>query len=328
MQNHSKAKSHVCLITCVIFLSAISQIQGQTTFNGRAIGVRADVSAVGAVTVTTVASDTGNLPSSGGSLQANVANASVDLLALGITNALNTGIIETATSGGTAGGTPNSAQSTARVNGTNASLTGIPVTATVLQSNSTCTCGSGCSGSTVITDLRVNNLAVAVTGAPNQIVEVTTLSGTVVRVIINEQTSPLPGTTDITVNALRIVLLDNIVTQVPLADIVIASSQSSVACLAPTAANISVGGRITDSSGRAIPRATVTLADSRGESRSVIANSFGYYIFDGLTPGESYFIRAVHKQYLLAEKIFCAVDDSENLHFSLSHQQTKLTNKK
>jgi hypothetical protein len=66
----------------------------------------------------------------------------------------------------------------------------------------------------------------------------------------------------------------------------------------PTAANVSVGGRISTNDGTGISRVNVTLTNGAGVSRSATTNSFGYYRFDEVASGETYIITVNNKKYL------------------------------
>ena len=56
----------------------------------------------------------------------------------------------------------------------------------------------------------------------------------------------------------------------------------------PTAAPVTISGRVVDRSGRAISRATLSLTDQNGRTRTVRSSSFGYFRFDGVPAGEGY----------------------------------------
>ncbi|MGI8639828.1 MAG: carboxypeptidase-like regulatory domain-containing protein [Pyrinomonadaceae bacterium] len=68
-----------------------------------------------------------------------------------------------------------------------------------------------------------------------------------------------------------------------------------VASLAPTAASVTVSGRVVTAKGRGIFRAQVSLTDSGGETRRVYTNPFGFYRFDDVPAGETYIISANHR---------------------------------
>jgi hypothetical protein len=65
----------------------------------------------------------------------------------------------------------------------------------------------------------------------------------------------------------------------------------------PTAANVSVGGRITTASGIGIKNTGISLTDSQGNIRTAISNPFGYYKFDNLTAGETVVLSVSSKSY-------------------------------
>lgn len=66
---------------------------------------------------------------------------------------------------------------------------------------------------------------------------------------------------------------------------------------ATTAANVSVGGRVSTPEGRAIYKARLSITNANGETRSAITNSFGYYRFEDVEAGQSYTISVSSKRY-------------------------------
>ncbi|MGI8882773.1 MAG: carboxypeptidase-like regulatory domain-containing protein, partial [Pyrinomonadaceae bacterium] len=71
--------------------------------------------------------------------------------------------------------------------------------------------------------------------------------------------------------------------------------------LAPTAATVSVSGRVTTASGRGISNVCLTLTDSNGEVRTTTTTSFGYYHFADVRAGETYFLSAVGKRFSFSQ---------------------------
>jgi hypothetical protein len=67
--------------------------------------------------------------------------------------------------------------------------------------------------------------------------------------------------------------------------------------LAPTAASVVVGGRVTNTKGRGVNRARISLTDAAGETRYAITNSFGYYNFTDVPAGAAYILSAQSKRY-------------------------------
>ncbi len=66
--------------------------------------------------------------------------------------------------------------------------------------------------------------------------------------------------------------------------------------LAPTAATVSVSGRVMDQFG-GVPRALLTITDMTGTARSTLSNQFGNYHFDGVMSGQTYVISVWHRSY-------------------------------
>lgn len=180
-----------------------------TTYSGEAAAARADV--LGLINVSL--SDTGALPSSGGSLSAS-------LLQFQLQPTLDLNLLSAATSGGN-----NQTASQASVTNVSINVAGVHVTASVLASNATVTCDASgnpsASGSANIVDLKVNGLRVDVSSEPNFTVPL--LVGSLV---INQQSSsvdPVAGTANMLVNALHLRVNG-------VADVVISSSAAGISC--------------------------------------------------------------------------------------------------
>jgi hypothetical protein len=130
------------------------------------------------------------------------------------------------------------------------------------------------------------------------------------RIVVNEQSTHSLGTySAIDVTALRVelgaltwMLLDT--------DIKIAKSHSDIACsIAPSAADVTLSGRVLDQRGRAISRATVSVMDGNGNTRSGTANTFGYYSIKDLPSGEFYVVSASARGYTFSPRTL-SLDDS------------------
>jgi len=59
---------------------------------------------------------------------------------------------------------------------------------------------------------------------------------------------------------------------------------------APTAAHVSISGRVADANGYGLRNAVVQATDASGHVVTARTNAFGYYSFDNLTAGESYLL--------------------------------------
>ncbi len=67
--------------------------------------------------------------------------------------------------------------------------------------------------------------------------------------------------------------------------------------LAPTAADVSISGRVVNLKQRGISGISLTLTDDAGIRRSVLTNPFGYYTFDGVKAGATYILEIRGKRY-------------------------------
>ncbi len=70
--------------------------------------------------------------------------------------------------------------------------------------------------------------------------------------------------------------------------------------LAPTAASVSVSGRVLTANGRGISRARITITNPNGETRTALSNPFGYYRFQDVEIGQSYVLGISSKRYTFA----------------------------
>ena len=178
------------------------------TYSGRAYGAR--VVLVNPVPNILTFSDTGNLPSGGGTLSATLLT-----IALGTTLSSHTISASTSGSGGVATSSAHQEMALA-FSGQAAQLS-----ADVIEAHSQATCG-GVSGSSTVTNLRFGGNAVVVTGQPNQTVSI----AGVATLVINEQIV-VSGAEDITVNALHLTLATG-------EQVILSSAHSDVDCATPT----------------------------------------------------------------------------------------------
>ena len=72
---------------------------------------------------------------------------------------------------------------------------------------------------------------------------------------------------------------------------------------APTAADVSISGRILITDGRGLTNASVTLTDQHGLTRTALTSPFGYYRFDNVQAGETYIIGVSSKSYQFTTRI-------------------------
>lgn len=82
----------------------------------------------------------------------------------------------------------------------------------------------------------------------------------------------------------------------------------------PTAANVSVDGRVLSSAaGRGVARARVTLIDANGAAQSTLTNFFGRYRFANVRVGETYILNIFSKQHRFAPQIIHVNENSTEL---------------
>ena len=87
--------------------------------------------------------------------------------------------------------------------------------------------------------------------------------------------------------------------------------------LSPTAANVTVGGRVSDSSGGGISRARITMTAPNGTTRTVTTNTFGFYHFDEVPAGGTYIFNIQHSRYRFepATRIVSVIDEVQDVDF-------------
>ena len=87
--------------------------------------------------------------------------------------------------------------------------------------------------------------------------------------------------------------------------------------LSPTAAVVSVSGRVMTAAGRGLRNAVVVLTDSNGVSRRALSSSFGYYRFDNVQAGETYIVSISSKRFRFATPtiVLAVLDEIAGLDF-------------
>jgi hypothetical protein len=153
----------------------------------------------------------------------------------------------------------------------------------------------------------------------NDAVNVQTTAGTPVSV----QSSP--GTNQGTIYSTLVVNIPAGTTSVALRLIALNDNASEVwniddvtliGTLAPSAASVSVGGRVLGANSRPLYRALVYLTDQNGGTRTAVTNAFGYYRFQEVNVGQTYTVNVLSKRYLFQPQVLTINDDVNNLNFS------------
>lgn len=98
--------------------------------------------------------------------------------------------------------------------------------------------------------------------------------------------------------------------------LMIGSTNGTVTILGPTAAQVSVSGRVLGGFGRGLPRAWVRLTNSGGETLTAVTNHFGYFRFEGIPSGEIYVVEVRHKRFQFAPQVITVNEEINNLQFT------------
>lgn len=84
----------------------------------------------------------------------------------------------------------------------------------------------------------------------------------------------------------------------------------------PTAAGVSVSGRVLSARGKGVSRAVVHLTKSDGDIQTAGTNSFGYYTFADIPAGESYILNVYAKRYQFNPQVINLTEDLDELNFT------------
>jgi len=85
---------------------------------------------------------------------------------------------------------------------------------------------------------------------------------------------------------------------------------------APTAANVSVSGRVFSPDGFGLRNASVSITDTRGSVRSTLTGSFGYFRFDEIVAGESYVVAVRSKRYVFTTRVINPYEELTGVDFT------------
>lgn len=87
----------------------------------------------------------------------------------------------------------------------------------------------------------------------------------------------------------------------------------NILIVGPTAAAVSIGGRLTTATGLPVSKATVYLTDTRGQVRTTLSNGFGLYTFEDVTVGETYIVSVLSKRYTFTPVAISPTDSTSEL---------------
>ncbi len=89
----------------------------------------------------------------------------------------------------------------------------------------------------------------------------------------------------------------------------------SLIVLAPSAASVSVSGRVLTANGLGVRNAIATITDPNGNARSVRTGSFGYFRFEDIQAGETYIIAVTSKRYQFTPRAIAVADELTDVDF-------------
>lgn len=86
--------------------------------------------------------------------------------------------------------------------------------------------------------------------------------------------------------------------------------------MTPTAAGVSISGRVLSEIGRPVGKAIVSITDSAGNSRTALTSPFGYYRFEDVASGAAYFVEVGAKDYEFQPRLITAGEELTNVDFT------------
>lgn len=92
--------------------------------------------------------------------------------------------------------------------------------------------------------------------------------------------------------------------------------QYTIQVTAPTAATVSISGRVLTPAGRGLMNATVILTDADGNTLMARASTFGYYQFANVAVGQTYVFSVRSKRYQFAPQVVNVTEDLNELNFT------------
>ncbi|MBS1795441.1 MAG: carboxypeptidase regulatory-like domain-containing protein [Acidobacteria bacterium] len=94
-------------------------------------------------------------------------------------------------------------------------------------------------------------------------------------------------------------------------------TDGAVNILVPTAAEATIGGRITDNAGNGLPRVRLELTDAGGQTRAAATDQFGRYRFSNVAAGGVYVLSVSSRRYIFDRptRVVTVEDDIGDLDF-------------
>ncbi|MDQ4122784.1 MAG: carboxypeptidase-like regulatory domain-containing protein [Acidobacteriota bacterium] len=84
---------------------------------------------------------------------------------------------------------------------------------------------------------------------------------------------------------------------------------------APTAASVTISGRVLAPSHKGVGNARVYLTDQQGNTRSALTNPLGYYRFEDVAVGETYVLNVFSKRHVFQPQVVNVTEELSGLNF-------------
>ncbi len=84
----------------------------------------------------------------------------------------------------------------------------------------------------------------------------------------------------------------------------------------PTAASVSIAGRVLAPTGNGVSGAALNLVYQNGETRTAYTNPFGYYRFDDVVVGQTVVVSVVSKRHEFAPQLLSVTEELNDMNFS------------
>ncbi|MBC7899142.1 MAG: carboxypeptidase regulatory-like domain-containing protein [Saprospiraceae bacterium] len=85
---------------------------------------------------------------------------------------------------------------------------------------------------------------------------------------------------------------------------------------APTAAGVSISGRVMTQDGRGLRNAVVMATDQNGNTRKTITSSFGYYSFEDMESGQTFVLSVASKRFQFSPQAVTVNDNLTDVNFT------------
>lgn len=89
----------------------------------------------------------------------------------------------------------------------------------------------------------------------------------------------------------------------------------AVKAAAPTAATVTIGGRVLTPAGKGAGGTRVVLTESDGSTRTAVTNPFGFYRFEDVAAGQTVTLEARSKRFEFAPQVVAVTEEMKELNF-------------